>query len=122
MARTKTVVGNNFTEVKLDGTRAKCKNCGDHIVANADRMKKHSDNCNKSEPPPAKVMKQSTILDAVTSKEKNHQIQLSMGKYFIAFNTTFRQVETKAFKDMVTSFKPGIQFANRKKLAGPILD
>ena len=71
MARMKTVVWNNFAEVKVDGTqRAKFKNCGDDILANAEKNEKALGHLQQIRTPPSEVMKQSTILDAVTSKEK----------------------------------------------------
>ena len=58
----------------------------------------------------------------MTSQEKQHEIELQIGRYFVSSNTAFRQVENQEFQKLVQKLKPGVEIPNRKRLAGPILD
>ena len=65
-------------------------------------------------------MKQTTL--AMTSSDNTHDIELQIGRYFIASNTSFLQVENKEFGKLLQQLKPGVKIPNRRRLAGPILD
>ena len=65
-------------------------------------------------------MKQTTL--AMTSSDKTHDIELQIGRYFIALNTSFLQAENKEFGKLLQQLKSGVKIPNRRRLAGPILD
>ena len=65
-------------------------------------------------------MKQTTL--AMTSSDKTHDIELQIGRYFIASNTSFLQAENKEFGKLLQQLKSGVKIPNRRRLAGPILD
>ena len=117
----------NFDSITKDGSqRAVCKNCSKDMVPDAKRMKKHHDDCiatsSSAETVPKKVPKQTTLFNVMTSQEKQHEIELQIGRYFVSSNTAFRQVENQEFQKLVQKLKPGVEIPNRKRLAGPILD
>ena len=117
----------NFDSITKDGAqRAVCKNCSKDMVPDAKRMKKHHDDCiatsSSAETVPKKVPKQTTLFNVMTSQEKQHEIELQIGRYFVSSNTAFRQVENQEFQKLVQKLKPGVEIPNRKRLAGPILD
>ena len=57
-----------------------------------------------------------TTLD-ITSSEKDHEIELQIGRFFIASNSAFLQVENKKFEKTIPILKPGERFPNRKKIS-----
>ena len=92
------------------------------MVPDAKRMKKHHDDCiatsSSAETVPKKVPKQTTLFNVMTSQEKQHEIELQIGRYFVSSNTAFRQVENQEFQKLVQKLKPGVEIPN---LLRPIL-
>ena len=72
--------------------------------------------------PPAKVLKQSTLQVLSTSAVKQHEIDLSVTRYFIATNTPFNAASNRHLKSLVQKFRPGTTIPERRKISGELLD
>ena len=136
MPRSKKSIWDSFTANHVDGVkRAKCKACAGDVVNNPARMKKHLAKCqpvvinvdeqtasSSVQGPPAKVLKQSTLQVLSTSAVKQHEIDLSVTRYFIATNTPFNAASNRHLKSLVQKLRPGTTIPERRKISGELLD
>ena len=136
MPRSKKSIWDSFTAIHVDGVkRAKCKACAGDVVKNPARMEKHLAKCqpvvinvdeqtasSSVQGPPAKVLKQSTLQVLSTSAVKQHEIDLSVTRYFIATNTPFNAASNRHLKSLVQKLRPGTTIPERRKISGELLD
>ena len=129
MPRSKKPIWDSFTAIHVDGVkRAKCKAGADDVVNNPARMEKHLAKCqpvvinvdeqtasSSVQGPPAKVLKQSTLQVLSTSAVKQHEIDLSVTRYFIATNTPFKAASNRHLKSLVQKLRPGTTIPERQK-------
>ena len=127
MPPAKKPVWDKFLSVTVNGVKkGKCKACNTEIVNNPVRLEAHLKKCAAKPddedvqqvdgPGPSKVLKQTT-MDICISKSKQHEMDLSLVRYFVATNTPFN-----AAKDFVQKMKPGAVIPDRRRLAGELLD
>ena len=77
-------------------------------------MQQELEDClsNENEPVLRKMLKQSTLVSADTPATMNAKLEKQIGRYFIASNTAFRQVESKEFNKMKLSNPASINNIN----------
>ena len=132
MPPAKKPVWDKFLSVTVNGVKkGKCKACNTEIVNNPVRLEAHLKKCAAKPddedvqqvdgPGPSKVLKQTT-MDICISKSKQHEMDLSLVRYFVATNTPFNAAANKNFKDFVQKMKPGAVIPDRRRLAGELLD
>ena len=132
MPPAKKPVWDKFLSVTVNGVKkGKCKACNTEIVNNPVRLEAHLKKCAAKPddedvqqvdgPGPSKVLKQTT-MDICISKSKQHEMDLSLVRYFVATNTPFNAAANKNFKDFVQKMKPGAVIPDRRRLACELLD
>ena len=55
----------------------------------------------ENEPVPRKMLKQSTLVSADTPATMNAKLEKQIGRYFVASNTAFRQVEKRNSLELI---------------------
>ncbi len=136
MGRSKSDIWFHFDAIKVDGVaRARCKNCNQKMVDNAERMKslfnacsKEIRDCRTSEGASAAKeprLIQSTLQVSSTGPTKQEEIDGAITKFGVGTNSPFIIVENGAVENfwrLDDILRPGTKISSRQTLAGPLHD
>ena len=67
-------------------------------------------------------LKQTKLMPIVSSKTKQHEINLQLTRSLVATNASFRSVDNRQFRKLVELLRPGTTISDRHDLAGKLLD
>lgn len=79
-------------------------------------------NSNSTHSTPKKRCIQKKIAEHVvkTTQKEREIYDVNIAKYIYSSNTAFRQVETDAFKNMISSLRPGYVPPNRDRISNEL--
>ena len=124
---------------------AECKKCQATLSYRATRLKSHYEKCENSEravkgikrehspfseaeSPPKKrsapILRQMRVNSSVirTSSDMKHSLDIQVARFFYACNIAFNVAEHPAFKNLISTLRPGYFPPNRKELGDNLLD